>query len=166
MKKECKASIAPPSLASGDATPCCVRENLPNTAARSSLSLFPRARKKECGISPAVHTAIRSNRRFCCIFPPTTPPKSRLRSHAVAAWQDRRIAQKRNKQPNGKRFLACSSVAPVTVRPSVCPHSSALQQKQPVVVAWCSLSHRSLRQWQPNPLTAPHTALPTPRVIG
>jgi hypothetical protein len=118
MKKECKASIAPPSLASGDATPCCVRENLPNTAARSSLSLFPRARKKECGISPAVHTAIRSNRRFCCIFPPTTPPKSRLRSHAVAAWQDRRIAQKRNKQPNGKRFLACSSVAPVTVRPS------------------------------------------------
>lgn len=167
MKKECKASIAPPSLASGDATPWCVVSakicQIPRRAAlyflvqeekRSAESPLPCTRPSDPTVGFVVSFPLPTN--------PTKVPALEPRCGSLAGSSD----CPETEQATKRKAIPCLLLRCSRYRPSVRPHSSALQQKQPVVVAWCSLSHRSLRQWQPNPLTAPHTALPTPRVIG
>lgn len=166
MKKECKASIAPPSLASGDATPwCVVSAKICQIPRRAALSLFPRARKKGVRNLPCRahgHPIQPSVLLYLSPYDPTKVPAPEPRCGSLAGSSD----CPETEQATKRKAIPCLLLRCSRYRPSVRPHSSALQQKQPVVVAWCSLSHRSLRQWQPNPLTAPHTALPTPRVIG
>lgn len=53
MKKECKASIAPPSLASGDATPwCVVSAKICQIPRRAALSLYFLVQEKRSAESP------------------------------------------------------------------------------------------------------------------
>jgi hypothetical protein len=121
MKKECKASIAPPSLASGDATPCCVRENLPNTAARSSLSISS-CKKKRSAESPLPCTRPSDPTVGFVVSFPLRPHQSP--GSGATLWQPGRIVGLPRNGTSNQTESDSLLAPPLLPLPSVRPHSS------------------------------------------